>query len=236
MSIFYAYSNNRPETKITYDKVCEKIDNIIIDVCNNDINNSHQLLNKIKNHIKSADIFVCDITPDYILNDNVSLPNPNTMIELGYALQYFENSNIILLLNEKISRNIPSMLTGFDLFYYNTDETEYYLNIVEKIESNINNYKSNDDWKSFNYPLSKKFITSLQGIIDINSNDYNIRINNKINQAVILFQCNEGSTIKINVISKKLILKNKEICLSNYDNLYNELQHLELIIKFNKDS
>ena len=45
------------------------------------------------------------------------------MIELGYALQYFENSNIILLLNEKISKIIPSMLSGFELLYYNSDET-----------------------------------------------------------------------------------------------------------------
>lgn len=232
MNVFYAYSNNRTETEMTYNKVCEKIDNIIIDVCNNDNNNSHQLLNKIKNHIKSADIFVCDITPDHISIDNKSLPNPNAMIELGYALQYFENSNIILLLNEKISKIVPSMLSGFELLYYNSDDTDYYLNIVEKIESNVNNYKSNDDWKTFNYSLSQKFIRSLQCIIDINSNDYTIRINDKINQAVILFQCK----IKINIISKKLILKNKEICLSNYDNLYNELQHLELIIKFNKDS
>ena len=155
------------------------------------------------------------------------------MIELGYALQYFENSNIILLLNEKISKIIPSMLSGFELLYYNSDDTDYYLNIVEKIESNVNNYKSNDGWKTFNYSLSQKFIISLQGIIDINLIDYTIRINHKINQAVILFPCNKGYTRKINIISKKLILKNKEMCLSNYDNLYNELQHIELIIKFN---
>ena len=106
------------------------------------------------------------------------------------------------------------------------------MNIVEKIESNVNNYKSNDGWKTFNYSLSQKFIISLEGIIDINLIDYTIRINNKINQAVILFSCKR----KINIISKKLILKNKEICLSNYDSLYNELQHLELIIKFNNNS
>ena len=29
---------------------------------------------------------------------------------------------------------------------------------------------------------------------------------------------------------------NKEICLSKYDNLYNELQHMELIINLKKDS
>jgi hypothetical protein len=57
------------------------------------------------------------------LTENIPLPNPNAMIKLGYALQYFENSNIILLLNEKISKNIPSMLSGFELLYYNSDET-----------------------------------------------------------------------------------------------------------------
>jgi hypothetical protein len=57
-----------------------------------------------------------------------------------------------------------------------------------------------------------------------------------INQAVILFPYIKDYTRKINIITKKLILKNKEICFSNYDNLYNELQHIELIIKFNKDS
>ena len=158
------------------------------------------------------------------------------MIELGFALQYFENSNIILLLNEKISKIIPSLLSGFDLLYYNTDDTDYYLNIIEKIESNNNNYKSDDGWKTFNYLLSQKFIISLEGIIDINLIDYTIRINHKINQAVILFPCNNGYTRKINIVTKKLILKNKEICLSNYDSLYNELQHLELIIKFNNYS
>jgi hypothetical protein len=179
---------------------------------------------------------VCDITPDYIINDTISLPNPNAMIELGYALRYFENSNIILLLNEKISKIKPSMLSGFEITNYNSDDTDYYLNIVDKIKSNVNNYKSNDGWKTFDYSLSQKFITSLQGIIDINLIDYTIRINNKINQAVILFPCNKGYTRKINVISKKLTLKNKEICLSNYDNLYNDLQHLELIINSKKDS
>ena len=31
---------------MTYEKICEKIDNIIIDLCNNDPNNSRQLFNK----------------------------------------------------------------------------------------------------------------------------------------------------------------------------------------------
>ena len=78
-------------------------------------------------------------------------------------------------------------------------------------------------------------INGLNLLMMINTN-YIIRINNIINQAVILFPYNKDYTRKINIISKKLILKNKEICLSNYVSLYSELHHLELIIKFNNNS
>ena len=235
MSVFYAYSNNRDETRMTYEKVCEELKDIIIDVCNNDPNNSHQLLTKIKNHIKKADIFVCDITPDAILlNTDTPLPNPNVMLELGYALEYFESNNIILLLNENISKYIPSMLYGFEITYYNSKDDEYYLNIVEKIKSSIKNLYNNKGWTTFKYQLSDKFLNSLEGILDIIPTNYIIRINKEISKAVILFPCNKGYTRKINIVTKKLQLKNKEICLSNYDNLYNELQHLELIINLRK--
>ena len=123
------------------------------------------------------------------------------------------------------------MLSGFEISYYNSTNEEYYLDIVEKIKININNYKSKEGWSNFKYQLSDKFINSLEGILDIKPINYVIRINKEINQAVILFQHNKG---KINIITKKLQLKNKEICLSNYDNLYNEIQHLELIINLRK--
>ena len=47
--MFYSYSNNRDETYLTYNKVYEKINDIII-------NNDNNLLDKIKNHINDADI------------------------------------------------------------------------------------------------------------------------------------------------------------------------------------
>jgi len=235
MSVFYAYSNNRDETRITYERVCEELKDIIIDVDNNDPNNSHQLLTKIKNHIKKADIFVCDITPDALIpNTETPLPNPNVMLELGYALEYFETNNIIILLNENISKNIPSLLAGFEFIYYDNMTDEYYLDIVEKIKSNINNYKSKEGWTNFKYQLTDKFINSLEGLLDITPTNYTIRINKEINQAVILFSCNNGLPRKINIITKKLTLKNKEICLSNYDNLCKDLQHLEVIINLRK--
>jgi hypothetical protein len=126
------------------------------------------------------------------------------------------------------------LVSGFEITYYNSKDDEYYLNIVEKIKSSIKNLYDNKGWKTFNYQLSDKFLNSLEGILDIKPTNYTIRINKEINQAVILFPCNNGYPRKINIVTKKLTLKNKEICLSNYDNLYNELQHLELIINLRK--
>jgi predicted nucleotide-binding protein len=99
----------------------------------NDKDNSHQMLHKIMEHIDSADIFVCDMTPDHVLNEKIPLPNPNAMIELGYRLSKFLYSNIILLLDEKITKEVPSMLKGFNITYYNSSKENYHVDIIEKI-------------------------------------------------------------------------------------------------------
>ena len=78
----------------------------------------NNFLEEIKNHINDADIYVCNITPDYILN-NIPLHNPNVMLELGYALDKF-NKNIILISNDKITKIIPSIINDFEILYYNT--------------------------------------------------------------------------------------------------------------------
>ena len=97
MAVFYSYSNNQDKSRSTYNKVYEKLNDIII-------NNDNNLLDKIKNHINDTDIYVCDITPDYILN-NIPLYNPNIILQLGYTLDKF-NKNIILISNEKITKII----------------------------------------------------------------------------------------------------------------------------------
>jgi hypothetical protein len=233
--VFYGYSNNRDESRSTYEKICDKIGDIIIDVDFNDKDNSNQLLDKIKRHIDSADIFVCDVTPDYLIQDNkIPLPNPNAMVELGYALSKFEGGNIILLLDKKITKEVPSMLKGFNITYYDSSGENYHTDIVEKINENIKNLteynKTEKGWIAFDYKLSDKFTILLQKIINIPFDTYVIRINKTINQAVVLFQHKNKNMIKINVNTKKITAKNKEICVSFYDDLYRELQHLELII------
>jgi len=231
MSIFYSHSTKNNQSYETFLKISEKLKDNIIDVDNNP-KNSSRLLDRIIYHIKKADIFVCDLTPD---TDEYLYPNPNVMLELGYALEQFENNNIIYILNENYKITLPTMIEGVNLIKYKFEDTdEYYSEIVECIKSSIKNLYDNKGWTTFKYQLSDKFLNSFEGILDIKPTNNIIRINKEINQAVILFPCNNGNPRKINIVTKKLQLKNKEICLSNYDNLYNELQHLELIINLRK--
>jgi predicted ATP-grasp superfamily ATP-dependent carboligase len=95
MSVFYSHSTKNNQSYETYLKISYKLNNII-DVGQNPKNFS-RLLDRITYHIKKADIFICDLTPD--LPDYL-YPNPNVMLELGYALEQFENNNIIYILNE----------------------------------------------------------------------------------------------------------------------------------------
>ena len=39
--------------------------------------------------------------------------------------------------------------------------------------------------------------------------------------------------VSFNILTKKLYLANKEICLSKFKNIYEELKHLELLVNLN---
>ena len=55
--------------------------------------------------IVQSDIFVCDITPAYILDINKNkkraLPNPNVMFELGFAVHSLGWERVICVCNEE---------------------------------------------------------------------------------------------------------------------------------------
>lgn len=232
MSIFYSYSNHRESSLNTYLKVSKELSNLIIDVDNNDKQNSSQLLNKITNHIDSASVFICDITPD-TTNESFEYPSPNVMLELGYALKHFSDSNIILLLNTDVSNKVPSMLQGFYILEYNKlddNDDDYYLDIVNKIEETINNIGTNKDWITFDYQLNDKFIELISILSKIQIKSYLIRYNKKLIKSVILFYYSNNKFIKLNIQNKTLNIQHKIIDLIDFDNLYNELKHLELLI------
>lgn len=131
-----------------------------------------------------------------------------------------------------MNENISSRLNGFDF-----TQDNYYNIIVNKIIEmfdNINITENNikNNWKNFNYTLSNTFFYSISDILDIKIVSYLIRINKQYKKAVLLFFCNGSYPRKLNIIKKKLYLKNKTICLYNFEKLYNELKHIELIINF----
>jgi hypothetical protein len=128
MSIFYTYSKlNKGYAYLTYLKIYDK------------------LKDKIVNNEKSAQIFICDITPDHC-NENISYVDSDLMIQLGMALQYFKFNNILLLLDETITKNVPLMLKNYNIHYYNSSRVGYHFKIIKKIEtSNIKYNLSNND-------------------------------------------------------------------------------------------
>jgi hypothetical protein len=128
MSIFYTYSKlNKGYVYSTYLKIYDKFKDEIV------------------NNEKSAQFFICDITPDYC-NENISYIDSDLMIQLGMALQNFNFNNILLLLDETITKNVPLMLKNYNIHYYNSSRIGYHFKIIKKIEtSNIKDNLCNDD-------------------------------------------------------------------------------------------
>ncbi len=84
--------------------VIEKIDNITIneDEATRNTSGSFHMPTKIFEKIEMSDIFICDITTVHE-NERRAFPNPNVLIELGYAVATLGWDRIIVLLNEKYS-------------------------------------------------------------------------------------------------------------------------------------
>jgi hypothetical protein len=128
MSIFYTYSKlNKGYVYSTYLKIYNKFKDEIV------------------NNEKLAQFFICDITPDYC-NENISFVDSDLMIQLGMALQNFKFNNILLLLDETITKNVPLMLKNYNIHYYNSTHVGYHFKIIKKIETkNIKFNLSNND-------------------------------------------------------------------------------------------
>ena len=128
MSIFYNFSKlNEGYVYSTYLKIYDKFkDEIVI----ND---------------KFAQFYICDITPDYCHN-NISYIDSDLMIQLGMSLKNFKFNNILLLLDESVTKNVPLMLKNYNIYYYNSANVDYYLKIINKIETSNKKYNlSNND-------------------------------------------------------------------------------------------
>ena len=226
VKIFYSYSNHN-DSKILFDKIFDyfnKDNEIITDVDNN---KDKLLLPNIIKHIESSDIFICDITADKIDSDKNPIYNPNVMFELGNAYNYFNEENILILLNSTFSKDRPSLLEGIKYEEYQNDDDAYYEMIKERIEKMIEN--NNSKWENIIYLLPDVILKYIKNIFDINYKRYDIKLNPEKDKVIIFFNTSDKKDVRINIITKKLYIDTKEIDLSNYKEIYDELKHLEII-------
>lgn len=83
----------RPEDNLEGDQVVE------IDHDTLGVGGSPPISETILRKIKEAAVFVADVTPICITSSGKRVPNPNVMIELGYALSVLGNERIVLVMN-----------------------------------------------------------------------------------------------------------------------------------------
>lgn len=64
------------------------------------VGGSPKIADKILEKIEAAAVFVADLTPIATTRAGKMVPNPNVMIELGYALKVLGNERIVLVMNQ----------------------------------------------------------------------------------------------------------------------------------------
>ncbi len=112
MKIFYSWQKDRPNAsnrgfieqalenvaqKLRNDRTLDIEPNIDRDTVG--VPGSPEIVSTIFSKIEQADIFVCDISIINGANSKRPTPNPNVLVELGYALKALGENRLILILN-----------------------------------------------------------------------------------------------------------------------------------------
>jgi hypothetical protein len=74
----------------------------------------------------SADIFIYNITSDSLNDENTSV-----------IFKHYQKENIIILLDETTGYKIPSLFNNYEITYYNPDNDNFFIPIVNKIKEKI---------------------------------------------------------------------------------------------------
>lgn len=230
VKIFYAHSTNCDSNNATFENIFDiinKNNEIIWDV---DKNKNLLLINAVTELINDSDLFICDITPDDLLNGK-PLVNSNVMLELGYALQVIPEDRIIIILNEEICKVRPSIIEGikYQPYYYDENNTDYCNDIVNIINNKVDEInKQYGKWKLVKYKLSNRFIYLINNLIGIKKSTYFIKMNPNNTNAFIIFE-NDKDTYMLNILNRTLKINDKTINLEDNKELFDELRHIELL-------
>ena len=135
ITIFYSWQSDSPNNKnrsLIYDSIkkaanqllkdCSKITELEIEMDSRNESGTPDLVNSIFTKIDNCDIFIADIS---IINHNSKerlVPNPNVLLELGYAAKTIGWSNIICIYNLEYSaiESLPFDIQHRKPLTYNT--------------------------------------------------------------------------------------------------------------------
>lgn len=125
-TIFYSWQSDLPKhtnekaIRLSINSAINKIEEdsesfkLVLDEATRDSPGSPNIPNTIFNKIAKADLFVCDLTTINSTSDNIrKVPNPNVLIELGYAIANLGWERILMLFNTNYG-NFPEDLP-FDI-------------------------------------------------------------------------------------------------------------------------
>lgn len=115
MAIRFTHTYYKKAIRISLQKAISKIESekdVIIKIDESTLNEpgSPNIPITIFKKIKSADIFLCDLSIINSESDDRKVPNPNVLIELGYAIAILGWERIIMVFNSSygnLSKDLP---------------------------------------------------------------------------------------------------------------------------------
>lgn len=124
----------------------------------------------IKDKIENCDIFVADITP-IATKDAKQLPNPNVLIELGYALKCLGPERILLVAQNKTGWDVKDL--PFDINHHRilTFKTQSQCDLRRSIREITKIKKSKYSWPSFDIKFPNIPFNHLKSLIKRNKNN-----------------------------------------------------------------
>lgn len=243
-SIFFSYQSDIPQNKSMFMDIKKKLQkrfskqNIDLKVKVGTYNTSGNppILSEMLELAKTSDIFIADLT--YIATQTLAhkakhIPNPNVLLELGHAWNFFDTHHIIFIQN---SRYGDGSLLPVDLKEFRWPIT-FSLPKRKKV--------SNEEYKQ----VCEKFLSEIYSAINIAINDVRSKLNNQFTPFAIFntwkpakFECFFRETkenVKILNNIKDNLHNNKHICLKGDKNsgrsrlIFEALNSLEEKVKNN---
>lgn len=104
------------EAEAEEEYVLPEDDSVHVDHDTFGVGGSPRIADKILEKIRAAAVFVADITPIATTKSGKRVPNPNVMLELGYALRVMEVERIILIGNQSFGAGLSYL--PFDLKHW----------------------------------------------------------------------------------------------------------------------